>query len=114
MRIIIVFSNDPRSISRARPGDVVLVARDEDGLKIKERYVCSSEGVLQLSPSLNLDEKIAGAKKINVEIIAHSSSGSKQVQSEKTPQYPPQSIPIDRIASWLEYDLLKDDIAVSH
>ncbi len=111
MRIIIEFSNDQRVKARARVGDIFLIVRDDDnGLSIKEQYECTAVGEFKRLSDSDMEKKITQAEKLNVEVIAHSSSGSKQFQSEPTEQYKKtQNIPVDKFTYWLENSLLKHE-----
>lgn len=121
MRIVVVFSDHGRYISRPLPGDLCLIVREENNkLVIKEQFLCSGLQDNQgedgktyqlpvLQPVGNLDEIIDSASKINVEVIAHSSKGGKALQTDPTPTYPLQSIALDNMAHWLEKDLLKNN-----
>lgn len=117
MRVIVVFSDHERYIPRPREGDICLIAREEKR-KIQIKIQCRCTGfnednipILEIIPSSNtyIDE----AKKINVEIIGHSSKGGKSIQSDVTEQFPLQNIALDDLVMWLEHDLLKNNTSRS-
>lgn len=112
MRIVVVFSDHERFIPRPNVGDICLITRYESrNIEIKFQGKCTGHDINNI-PILGviekLDDIIARAPKINVEIIGHSSKGGKSLQSDVTKAYPLLNVPLDALALWIQKDLLKN------
>lgn len=117
MRVIVVFSDHERYIPRPRMGDICIIAREEkEKIQIKAQCLCKGFNAYNI-PLLDVlpssEQHMNEAKKINVEIIGHSSKGGKSIQSDVTKNYPLQNIALDDLVLWLEYDLLKNNTSRS-
>ncbi|MBI2785492.1 MAG: hypothetical protein HYX60_03955, partial [Legionella longbeachae] len=110
MKIIIQLSDANDYLKRIKNVNTdifFLIIREENSkVTLKNAYRLQTEVSKEY-----LSYMISQSEKINVEIIGHSSTGGKQIQADKTEKYPNlHFICIDKLALWLEDELLKNNM----
>lgn len=119
--IVLNFADDPSGPLRLKMGDILLIARKDDGvLKIEkelEYLYNNSQGMPVIVPALydSLDEYIQGALNegtLSMEILAHSSyKSAHHLSSTVTKNCPKQSFTLDELVALIESDILKKNIS---
>lgn len=118
MKVIIQFSDFNDFVNRTNPGDVFVVGREEKGqVTTKERWYAEPNGKGGYRWRAIEEDELRGliqrADHVNAEVIGHSGQGGKTLQSDKTDKYPIQYIAVDKLAKYIEQNVLKDKMPSS-